>query len=144
MRRDIFPRLNSPATEDGASDAMARLGAFNFLLLAARQREAAGLDAWAALEAAHVVGQTILTTHLRSHMAMLGKASRERDVHEMLGQLLRLALVPIGHIIGRLPLGNPGRANVSAFAAMPVRPEVAALIDDAEREALKRGGSAGG
>jgi hypothetical protein len=36
--------------------------------------------------------------------------------------------VPLGHLSGRLPLGNPGRATVSAFEPLPVRPELAELI----------------
>jgi hypothetical protein len=40
---------------------------------------------------------------------MLALAARERDVREAAGQLFRILLVP---------LGNPGRATVSAFAPM--------------------------
>jgi hypothetical protein len=40
----------------------------------------------------------------------------------------RLALVPLGHLSGRLPLGNPGRSTVSAFEPLPVRPELAEMI----------------
>ena len=32
--------------------------------------------------------------------------------------LADILLVPLGHLSGRLPLGNPGRATVSAFAPM--------------------------
>ena len=42
--------------------------------------------------------------------------------------MLRLALLPLGHLIGRLPQGNPGRATVGAFRPMPVRPELNPLI----------------
>ena len=41
---------------------------------------------------------------------------------------MRLALVPFGYILGMLPQGNPGRATVSAFAPMPVRPDLAQLL----------------
>jgi hypothetical protein len=40
---------------------------------------------------------------------------------------------------GRLPLGNPGRATVSAFEPMPVRPELLALIEQARGGADVRG-----
>ena len=46
-------------------------------------------------------------------------------------QLLRLALVPLGHALARLPMGNIGRARVSAFAPMAPRPEITQLIDEA-------------
>ena len=42
---------------------------------------------------------------------MLALAARERDVRETAGQLFRILLVPLGHLSGRLPLGNPGRAR---------------------------------
>ena len=50
---------------------------------------------------------------------------------EAFGQLFRLALVPLGHLTGRLPAGNPGRATVSAFRPMPVRADLRALIAQA-------------
>lgn len=85
-------------------------------------------QAWLYLEAAHVVGQLHLKPHLQTHTHMLGLAWRTRDWPEAAGQMLRLALVPLGHLSGRLPVGNPGRSTVSAFEPLPVRPELAALI----------------
>ena len=75
---------------------------------------------WRMLEAAHVVGQHDLRLHVHSHAAMFRLAATERDGAEAAGQLLRLALVPLGHALGRLPAGNIGRATVNAFAPMPV------------------------
>src|SRR3989344_4549242 len=48
-------------------------------------------------------------------------------------QVLRRALVPLGHLSGRLPVGNPGRATVSAFEPLTVRPELAELIANARK-----------
>jgi hypothetical protein len=90
-------------------------------------------QAWLYLEAAHVVGQLPLQPHLRTHALMLQLAWRTRDWPEVAGQLLRLALVPLGHLSGRLPLGNPGRSNVSAFEPLPVRRELAELIARADQ-----------
>lgn len=73
---------------------------------------------WPWLEAAHVLGQTRLGLHWRSHTAMLRYALQLRDGREMLGQLLRLALVPLGPLLQRLPLGNIGRAHVPALRPM--------------------------
>lgn len=87
--------------------------------------------AWLYLEAAHVVGQLRLKPHLQTHFHMLSLAWRSGDWSEAAGQVLRLALVPLGHLSGRLPLGNPGRSNVSAFAPLPVRQELAELIAQA-------------
>ena len=84
---------------------------------------------WLLLEAAHVVGQTRLVPHARVHGLMLATAWQERSGSEWVGQAFRLALVPLGHLLGRLPLGNTGRSNVSAFEPMEVKPEIRALID---------------
>ena len=49
------------------------------------------------------------------------------------GQLMRIALVPVGHLFGRLPVGNTGGANVSAFKPMAIPPELERLIEDRDR-----------
>lgn len=83
---------------------------------------------WLLLEAAHVVGQTRLGPHLRTHLLMLDLALRDRDWHEAVGQLFRLAIAPLGHALGRLPIGNSGRSDISAFRPMPVRDDIAEMI----------------
>ncbi|MGE0099053.1 MAG: DUF3703 domain-containing protein [Hydrogenophaga sp.] len=83
---------------------------------------------WLLLEAAHVTGQTRLGPHLDTHARMLALAWETRDGREVLGQLFRLLLVPLGHLTGRLPLGNAGRSDISAFQAMPIRKDIAELI----------------
>ena len=83
---------------------------------------------WRLLMAAHVAGQHRLRLHWDSHVRMLGQAWRERDLRELAGQLLRLALVPLGHALRRLPAGNVGRATVSAFATMRPPADVEALL----------------
>lgn len=88
-------------------------------------------EAWIRLEAAHVVGQRELKAHALSHWYMLKLAVRTGDAAECVGQVFRLLLVPLGHLTGRLPMGNPGRASVSAFAPMPVRSELRQLIAQA-------------
>ena len=87
---------------------------------------------WDLLSAAHIVGQTDFRMHCRVHWAMLSFAAKTRDGGEVLGQLFRLGLVPMGHFFQRLPLGNIGRANVSAFESMPVAPRLAELIKTAK------------
>ena len=86
---------------------------------------------WAYLEAAHVLGQPDFALHWASHTAMLRFALHTGDLGEVLGQLFRLALVPLGHLLQRLPAGNPGRTRVSAFAAMPVDARLSDLIRQA-------------
>ena len=86
---------------------------------------------WARLEAAHVVGQHDFSLHWASHTAMLRFALQTGDLREAAGQVFRLVLVPLGHLLQRLPAGNPGRATVSAFASRPVDERLDQLIRQA-------------
>lgn len=86
------------------------------------------MQAWHLLEALHVLGQTRLPAHAHTHWLMLGLAWRTRNLAEWRGQLFRLLLVPLGHLLDRLPLGNNGRAHVSAFQPMTVAPELMITI----------------
>ncbi len=92
-------------------------------------------DRWEWLMAAHIVGQLDFKLHVHSHSVMLLYAAQTRDWPEAAGQLFRLALVPLGHAIGRLPAGNIGRATVNAFKPMPLSPSIHKLIAEA-REAV--------
>ena len=46
---------------------------------------------------------------------------------------LGIALVPVGHLVGRLPVGNTGGSNVSAFKPMAIPPDLERLIEDRDR-----------
>lgn len=85
--------------------------------------------AWWALERAHILSQPDLPLHLRVHWTMLGYAVRMSDLREVAGQTLRLALALIGSLTGRIPVGNTGRSNVSAFQPMPIPADLRAAID---------------
>lgn len=86
---------------------------------------------WTWLMAAHVVGQRQLGLHWDSHVRMLRLAAAQRDAREAAGQLMRLALVPLGHALRRLPAGNVGRATVSALRPMRPPEEVRRAIASA-------------
>ena len=86
------------------------------------------IAAWHHLERAHILAQMELGPHCRSHWRMLRLALRTRDWREALGQLVRLALAPVGNLSGRLPVGNTGRADVSAFAPMTIPPDLQAIL----------------
>lgn len=88
-------------------------------------------QAWRHLERAHILAQMKLWPHCRSHWRMLELAVRLRDWREAFGQIVRLALAPVGNLMGRLPIGNTGRANVSAFAHMKIPPDLQAILDPA-------------
>ena len=89
--------------------------------------------AWRALESAHIASQARLGFHIRVHLAMLAYAIRLHQPREIAGQLARLALAPLGAMMGRIPRGNTGRSNVSAFRPMPIPADLAARMNDEAR-----------
>src|SRR3990167_1292239 len=86
------------------------------------------VEAFAHLERAHVLGQRYFLPHMEVHLWMLRVGLARRDAREVAGQLARLLLTPLGHLTRRLPLGNTGWANVSAFQPMPIAPDLDALL----------------
>jgi hypothetical protein len=86
-------------------------------------------DRWSWLMAAHVIGQDQARLHFDSHRRMLALATESRDWREAAGQLLRLALLPLGHLFGRLPAGNIGRSTVGVTQVMEPPEAVQRLID---------------
>lgn len=91
-------------------------------------------ERWLWLEAAHVTGQAVFQLHWRSHVWMLRFARQQHDHIEVTGQILRLALVPLGHLLQRLPFGNTGRSHVSALKPMVVPAAVAERIRHARQD----------
>jgi Protein of unknown function (DUF3703) len=84
--------------------------------------------------AAHIAGQFVITLHIQTHRAMLSLAWQHKQWAEVVGQLLRLALIPPGHLLQRLPIGNTGRANISAFKSMTPPLRLQRLIDEATNQ----------
>lgn len=83
--------------------------------------------AFSRLERAHILGQQNTGQHTQVHLWMLRLGWKQRDVREVLGQLLR---IPAALLFSRLwvPLGNTGGANVSAIRPMPVPDDLAAIL----------------
>lgn len=134
MSGDAPIRRSEPASHNAAFDPELVAAVIN----AYRAADPLNLaHRWLLLEAAHVAGQTRFLPHLRVHLLMLALSWRTRDGKEIAGQLLRLCLVPLGHLIGRLPLGNPGSARVGAFEPLPISPEIRAVL--AEMQKKQRG-----
>lgn len=84
---------------------------------------------WNWLMAAHVVGQHHPGLHFDSHRRMLVLATRTQDWKEVLGQLVRIALLPLGHLLRRIPTGNIGRSTVPVTREMQPPETVQVLID---------------
>jgi hypothetical protein len=85
-------------------------------------------SAWSHLERAHILGQQQFMLHLQSHWLMLKLAVDQSDWAEIRGQVLRLLLTPIGHLTGRLPVGNPGSSRYPVLEAQPVPDDLQALL----------------
>jgi hypothetical protein len=86
--------------------------------------------AWRSLERAHILSQSMLGPHIRVHVAMLRLAVDQRDLRELFGQFARLILAPLGSLTGRIPWGNTGRSNVSAFRPMPIPEDLRSIIGE--------------
>lgn len=98
-----------------------------FLETAGDARRAEQTDkAWAALEAAHIVGQRHTGLHVRSHVEMLKLAWQVGDRREIAGQIARIAGAAVV-TWAWVPDGNTGRASMSAFASAPVPDDLALL-----------------
>lgn len=91
-------------------------------------------EAFAHLENAHVLGQSVTREHCRAHWAMLLWGVRNRDLVEVFGQVFRLVGALSKTWLGLVPAGNTGGSRVSPFRPLPVRAELQEAIDEARRE----------
>ena len=100
-------------------------------LVAADQasRDGDAATRWSNLEDAHVLSQPAALAHVRVHLLMLRAGWDDRDRTEIKGQLLRVIVAAPGSWSGRYPKGNTGRARVPATLPMPIRPELASLLE---------------
>lgn len=85
--------------------------------------------AWSHLERAHVLAQSFPVAHVGSHVAQLRLGWRTRDWTEVAGQLIRIAVAGPASMVGRIPLGNDGRARTPLSATAPVPADLAAIIE---------------
>lgn len=83
--------------------------------------------AYSCLEAAHIIGQRRTALHVGAHVAMLRLAWRQRHAQEIAGQAIRIAAAALFTWIW-VPIGNTGRANVSAFREMALPDDLRELL----------------
>ncbi|MEZ5460571.1 DUF3703 domain-containing protein [Dokdonella sp.] len=83
---------------------------------------------FAHLERAHVLGQRMTLAHTRAHWRMFRFGLRQRDLREVVGQILR---IPAALTKSRIwvPVGNTGGANVNPFRSMPVADDLRHHVD---------------
>ena len=93
-----------------------------------RALERNDLDAaYAWLERAHILSLRMPLRHAESHWLMLRAGWQARDWREVAGQLPRILAALLFSRIW-VPLGNTGRARVSAFQPMPLSDELKRLL----------------
>ncbi|MDK0524292.1 DUF3703 domain-containing protein [Streptomyces sp. ML-6] len=86
---------------------------------------------WRAVERAHILSQPWPWPHTRTHGVMFRLALQDRDVWEMLGQVVRLVVAAPGSAAGKYPDGNTGRTRVGINTPMPIPDDLAALLREA-------------
>lgn len=85
-------------------------------------------DPWPSLERAHIASQPWAWPHTRVHAAMLATAWRQRDRHEILGQIIRLAVAGPGSLAHRYPPGNTGRTTMGITEHGDIPPDLAEIL----------------
>ncbi|MET8747453.1 DUF3703 domain-containing protein [Streptomyces sp. NPDC004728] len=85
-------------------------------------------ERWRAAGRAHILSQPWPVAHTRTHSLMLRLAVRDRDLKEVLGQLVRLAVAGPGSAAGKYPDGNTGRTRDGLTTPMPIPDDLAALL----------------
>lgn len=80
------------------------------------------------LERAHILGQSYIIPHTKSHWWMLKIGFRQRNFREMLGQVTRIIASIVFSKIW-VPLGNTGGANVNPLKPMPIPDDLKNFLD---------------
>lgn len=86
-------------------------------------------DPWPQLERAHIAAQPWARPHTRVHAAMLLIAWRQHDRHELVAQLVRLAVAAPGSLTGRYPPGNSGHSTMRLTESAPIPADLGKLLE---------------
>lgn len=81
-------------------------------------------NAWNHLERAHILGQKYPYTHTSVHWKMLKFGFKIKSGREILGQIPRLIFGGVKSFVGKIPVGNPGGANVPPLKPFPIENEL--------------------
>lgn len=77
-------------------------------------------NAWNHLERAHIIGQKYPYAHTCVHWKMLQFGFKIKSGKEILGQIPRLIFGGVKSFVGKIPVGNPGGANVPPLKPFPI------------------------
>lgn len=86
------------------------------------------LKAWLHLERAHIIGQKYPYTHSFVHLKMLQFGFKIKDGKEVIGQIPRLIFGGIKSFVGKIPVGNPGGANVPPLKPFPIAKDLKDIL----------------
>jgi hypothetical protein len=81
------------------------------------------------LERAHILSQRHTREHVRVHWLMLRLGASAGAWREVLGQSTRIVAAALFSRIW-VPIGNTGRANVSALKPMPIPGDLRAALEN--------------
>jgi len=87
--------------------------------------------AWHHLERAHIIGQKYPYAHSYVHWKMLAFGFKIKDGKEIMGQIPRLLVGGIKSFVGKIPVGNPGGANVPPMKSFPIEKELREIFTEA-------------
>jgi hypothetical protein len=87
--------------------------------------------AWNHLERAHIIGQKYPYAHTFVHWKMLQFGIKIKNRKEIMGQIPRLIFGGVKSFVGKIPLGNPGGANVPPLKPFPIENELKNIFEKA-------------
>ena len=87
--------------------------------------------AWQHLERAHIIGQRYPFAHSYVHWKMLQFGFRIKSAKEVFGQIPRLVFGGVKSFVGKVPVGNPGGANVPPLKPFPIAEDLQQLFKNA-------------
>lgn len=85
-------------------------------------------SAFSHLERAHILGQSYIIPHTKSHWWMLKVGYKKHNFREVFGQMTRIVASILFSKIW-VPLGNTGGANVNPLKPMPIPEDLKNVLD---------------
>ena len=85
-------------------------------------------SAWHHLERAHILGQRYPIEHSYVHWKMLLFGIKIKSTKEIVGQIPRLLVGGVKSFVGKIPVGNPGGANLPPLKPFPIDQELQAIF----------------
>lgn len=89
-------------------------------------------EAWLHLERAHILAQKYPYQHTFVHWKMLQFGFKIKSTKEVMGQIPRLVFGGVKSFVGKVPLGNPGGANVPPLKPFPVDQDIQDIFSKAD------------